>query len=217
MSKLVNVLTRTSGRPAFFKDHVESVNSQSYPYVRHLVCADDQQSLEYASELVDDVIYIPGQPRRDEYGIMHAPYNLYINRLMEEVDGGWVMFLDDDDSFTGPDSLERIMRHVEDPDVLAVWKVQFPNEVIPGSAFGKSIRLGQISGIGFMFHSHHIWAAQWDEVKESDFRVALKLARTLGSIMWIDGIMTRVNNTRGTENGPGGGFGSRNDKYDSTS
>ncbi len=30
-----------------------------------------------------------------------APYNLYCNQLLNEVDEGWIMFLDDDDSLEG--------------------------------------------------------------------------------------------------------------------
>jgi len=61
-----------------------------------------------------------------------------------------------------------------------------------------------------MFHSKHIWAAQWDEVKESDYRVANKLSSFL-NIKWIDRVLTKVNNSK-VFHGPGGGLGMREDK-----
>ena len=37
--KTVNILTRTSGRPNFFKIAHHSINAQSYPKIKHrLIC-----------------------------------------------------------------------------------------------------------------------------------------------------------------------------------
>ena len=62
-----------------------------------------------------------------------------------------------------------------------------------------------------MFHSKPRWAAQWDEVKESDFRVALKLARLL-PVTWFDNVVTKVNNDKSLHGPTGVGLGGRQDK-----
>lgn len=51
----VYVLTRTSGRPTFFKEMADSVREQTYPSVVHLALTDDPESLEYMSDITEPV------------------------------------------------------------------------------------------------------------------------------------------------------------------
>ena len=44
---LVYILTRTSGRPNFFRQMRQSVEDQSWPHIRHLVVTDDAASVDY--------------------------------------------------------------------------------------------------------------------------------------------------------------------------
>jgi glycosyltransferase involved in cell wall biosynthesis len=210
MSEIVNILTRTSKRPNFFKECVESVNSQTYGNIRHIVCADDQESLAYAKKMIPDAFLVKKKPRLTKYGTMHAPYNLYCNELLSKVEEGWIMFLDDDDLFTSNKAIEKIMNFNPNNDDLLLWKVQFPYRVVPNASnFGKHIVCGDISGIGCMFHKDYIWAAQWDEVKASDYRMIQKLCMLVRRIMWIDGILTKINyQVRGVF----GGLGLQQDK-----
>lgn len=208
---VVNILTRTSGRPRFFNECVSSIETQTYENIRHIVCADDEASYRYAKDKTDTVIKAPRKPKLGEYGLMHAPYNLYCNKLMEEVKEGWIMFLDDDDIFLNEDSISSIVENINNDKNFLIWKVKFPQRIIPTWSFGKSmIHLGDISSIGFMFHERHRWAAQWDEVKGSDYRVALKLFLLLKP-RWINQVYTAINYDHAT-NGAGGGLGRRIDK-----
>lgn len=86
---LINILTRTSGRPKCFKRCVDSVKSQTYQNINHIVGADDDESYEYASELCDNVVKLEKGVKNSEYGVAHAPYNLYINKLLDEVEDGY--------------------------------------------------------------------------------------------------------------------------------
>jgi len=54
----INILTRTSGRPNCFKRCVDSIKSQTYKNINHIVGADDDASYEYASKLCDNVIML---------------------------------------------------------------------------------------------------------------------------------------------------------------
>jgi glycosyltransferase involved in cell wall biosynthesis len=207
---VINVLTRTSGRPNFFRENVESVQGQTYPHINHIVCADDDESYEYATKLCSNVIKVERKPKRTEYDWMHSPYNLYCNTMMDRVKEGWVMFLDDDDIFINQDSVRKIVKHIKSDDDFLIWRGQFPRAIIPGPYFGKGIVMGDIGSFNYMFHSKHIWAAQWDEVKESDYRVAMKMSRLLKT-KWIDEVLVKINNTK-VFHGPGGGLGRREDK-----
>lgn len=50
------VLTRTSGRPTFFKEMSDSVREQTYPSIVHLALTDDPDSLEYMSDITAPVL-----------------------------------------------------------------------------------------------------------------------------------------------------------------
>lgn len=208
----VNILTRTSGRPNYFKENVESIKAQTYPNIKHIVCADDDESYEYASKLCDHVIQVERPEKRTEYGWMHSPYNPYCNKLMDEVEDGWIMFLDDDDILADRDAVRNMVRQIESEDDMLIWRVKMPWGIIPSRSFGHGVMLADIASNAFLFHSKHVWAAQWDEVKESDYRVAQKLSRLL-NVKWIDKVLCRVNNRpEAHESSAGVGLGRREDK-----
>lgn len=211
MIRTLNILTRTSGRPNYFKENVESIKSQSYPYINHIVCADDDESFEYASKIADKVIRVPRSEKKTEYGFMHSPYNLYCNSLMDVVEDGWIMFLDDDDVLVDPSVIKGIMDGLTDENEVIVWRGQIHDKVIPSFSFGRGVSLGDIGSFCFMFHSKHKWAAKWDEVKESDFRVIFKLARLL-KIKWVDKLVVKVNNNPEAHKLSDVGYGDRADK-----
>lgn len=204
----INILTRTSGRPNYFKRCVDSIRKQTHKDINHIVCVDDEESFAYASGCADKVIRVERRTRMEKYGIMHAPYNLYMNALLDEVESGWVFILDDDDYLGSEDSLEKIVKTLPPKDSLVIFKTQFPGRTIPGPSFGKGIAFCDITSNSFMFHSDHIWAAKFDEVKEADFRCAFKLGRVLGKIHWVDQVVAFAGNQ---DNNNAAGSGDRND------
>jgi glycosyltransferase involved in cell wall biosynthesis len=207
---LVNVLTRTSGRPKFFKENAESVHGQTYKNLRHIVSVDDETTLKYVLDYHDsEWVRVLHEDKKKQYGIWHSPYNLYCNDLMDHVDGGWIMFLDDDDLFSEPMAVERIVNCIRNEDDLLIWKTQFADKVLPDRSFGLQVARYEFPSFCFMFHSKHKWAAQWDEVKESDYRVGVKL-ETILNPLWIDYVFTRINYKE--DLGSGGGFGNGKDK-----
>jgi glycosyltransferase involved in cell wall biosynthesis len=188
---MINVITRTSNRPIFFSQNHQSLKNQTYKNWKHIVSYDDESTRTYIKPYVEEneikAIAIP-RPLNVENLF---PYNLYCNILMREVKDGWIMFLDDDDLFMDERSLETIVKHIKDENDLLLWKVAFPNRIIP-TRMGKTPKLGDVSAIGFLFHHKHIDIALWDAQKGSDYRVIYKLYKKLNPI-WIDEVLTRVN------------------------
>ena len=198
----INILTRTSGRPNCFKRCVDSIKSQTYKNINHIVGADDDESYEYASKLCDNVIKLEKGVKNPDYGVAHAPYNLYINKLLSEVEDGYIVFLDDDDIYTSPNVLSKIANYLTEDRLLA-WKTKLPYGIVPQDwAFNAPFLIPtQICSIAYAFHSKHKWAAQWDHVKEADFRCAQRLSRLIG-VMWLDEVLSEV---------PSVGLGERED------
>jgi hypothetical protein len=112
------VLTRTSGRPEFFKRCRESVLALNYPDVVHIVHVDDPRCESY----VEGDIIIRGEAHGQYMGT--APYNLYNNRLVKAIPGdGWVHFLDDDDQYCEPEVFDWLTGQLP-PEKIHVCKAR---------------------------------------------------------------------------------------------
>ena len=187
---LINILTRTHRKECFIKCE-ESISSQSYKNYRHILCIDEDSSLEY----INSTDYIQVK-RVEKKNFTHFSYNLYFNEMYKEIKDGWIMFLDDDDSFYSPSALEDLATSIEEvsnTDALILWKVWAPGTetTIPSqNNFSKKPALGHITGQGFCFHYSHINKAQWDDERASDFRVINRLYNNMSHIEWIDKIFT---------------------------
>ena len=122
------VLTRTSGRPEFFRACRESVKALTGFNVVHIVHCDDPISEQY----VECDILIRGEAHAKNVG--SAPYNLYCNRLLKAIPGeGWVHFMDDDDRYPAADCMEKLL-HGADKDRLHVGKVErWEGKLFPAS------------------------------------------------------------------------------------
>lgn len=197
---MITVITRTSGRPRRFDICRKSVLMQGcQPF--HLVISDTADENYMRG---DKVLRVQKQEGRG--------HNLYLNEARHHIPPShpWVMFLDDDDQFTGPCAVQEMVKHInsapdffiEDTDMaedsLLLWQVQFPgNVLIPGTAFGHPPAPGNISGIGFCFHSKH-WV-DWPAESLGDFHVINTLYSQLCPV-WIYAVLT------GLQAGPGMGL-----------
>lgn len=187
-SLLINILTRTSNRPEEFIRCVESVRSQTYKNIRHIVCADNNESFEYASKLVKDLIRVQKRDTIPSYK-NYEPYNLYINDLLKEVKDGYIMFLDDDDYFYSPHSIEKIVPHLRKDEVLC-WFIKIGEEIIPNkqALMAPVLIPTQIGNCSFMFHYRHRGAAKWDAVRGADYRCVQRLSWLLKHT-WLEEVL----------------------------
>lgn len=209
-----NILTRTSNRPNYFSRCCESIDAQSYKNFQHIVCTDDINSVEYVKKSGRTPIVFE-EIKKDERiknPVLSTPYNLYINNLYNHVNEGYIIFIDDDDEFCNPNALsflaQCLIENSDIDDKMIFWKVGFPNDAtIPHDFDASFLRPRNISGIGFTFHSKYLFAAKWDEFKESDFRVAHKLSLVVPITIGINAELTRIQRASGT-----GGFGLQDDK-----
>jgi hypothetical protein len=191
-SVLFNVLTRVS-RPRYFEACRQSVAAQVHRPVRHVVTIDSDECATAVRDLPELRV------ERKQPGVDGSfPFNLYLNRLYDLVEDGWVLFLDDDDLLSSPWSLADLAGRISadgcDPDVLYLWKVWFPhfNSVVPRQTFGQVPTLGDVDSAGVCFHSKHLPAATWDANKCGDFRVIRQLHQSLPRTVWIDRVLTAI-------------------------
>lgn len=196
---LVNILTRTSGRPDQFRRCRESILKQKFNGdVRHIVCIDGP--CEYAE---GDVI-VPGRgliapevpPKHRRY--RPAPYNLFINDALEAVEGGWVYVLDDDDEFLTKDALARLEPHMNDRDNLVVCRFLMSKSVIPAS-WGEKLVMNDVPGSSILYHSDHKADGHWHGQYCGDFFAANNLVKKGLKLVWVNEVVA------GTQVGPSEG------------
>jgi hypothetical protein len=185
---LVNVLTRTHNRPQHFMVCRESVLNQTHKNINHIVGSDtDCNYYDYYIKLNQQKTEYP---KPDGLASYEAPWNLHLNELAKYVKDGWVMYLDDDDKFVSNDSLENIVKNIVNEDEMILWRVDINGLIYPNDAhFGKIVP-GNISGIGFMFHSKYL-PVRWYSWNFGDYRVIVELSKKIKQ-RWINSVLTQT-------------------------
>jgi hypothetical protein len=171
------ILTRTSGRPEYFRALRESIKALTWPGgVTHIVHSDDPRSEDY----IECDILIRGEAHGDYVGT--APYNLYQNRLIEAAPkGAWLHMIDDDDMYAAPDVFEQILDHAS-PEKMHVCKVRrgdgkvWPREWRRQNSFQTEC---------FVLYGQVAKQSKWWGNKGGDHNYTRKLTRTIG-IEWHD-------------------------------
>lgn len=166
---VINILTRTSNRPNFFKICFESVSKQTYKNINHIISVDNIETEEYVKKYTDNYIvvkkfdgYIPYNPIYDVR--RPAPYNLYLNELKNKINDGWIMFLDDDDYILDENMLNDLSKKLKDKNQLIFWKVKFSeNRIVPCDINFTQERIPVLNDFdmnGFIYHSS--WNDKFD-------------------------------------------------------
>ncbi|MGW1455071.1 glycosyltransferase family A protein [Salegentibacter agarivorans] len=211
---LINILTRTAGRPVGFDKCYDSVRNQTFRNVRFIVSYDTLDDYEYLKKYdveklqVDRDALVKKDHSVDPETGPYSPHNLYCNELLKQVQGGWIMFLDDDDMLAHEKVLENLVSKVTkaDRDTILIWQMKFPDgTLIPQkNAFKiKKIQLGCIGSPCFLFHSKYAKKVKWDSWKCADYRFFKELFHIIPKKIWIEEPFVLLNNF--------GDSGNRND------
>lgn len=204
---MINILTRTSNRPNYFKTCCDSIKLQTYKDINHIVGVDDIDSISYVEDYTTNYVYIDpikykhNQNKKfwyHEEGGEDSPawWNSYFNDMYPLLKKGWVMFLDDDDQFTYENSLEYIVNNIPNLNTMMFWLVGFPGYTIPRqsspSLESSPPQYCNISSIGFMFHTDYIEYAQWEPYGGGDFRVSHNLWHKIPHKIQLNNILTKI-------------------------
>jgi hypothetical protein len=111
---LINILIRTSYRPAGFARALKSVLEQTHRQIRIIVSYDNHNALKYIPETVEKI--------RVQRGGGKYFYDDYCNQLKELVTEGYFIFLDDDDMLAHPGILQEVAERIEPQGCLVQLK-----------------------------------------------------------------------------------------------
>ena len=218
MSKKVHIITRTSGRPNFFKICRSSVKQQTYNNINHIVVVDDAHKSPVRSKEVPWHVgnnyvqeyegiqpiniqwedfkesTIPGKPFGAEQGLNYA-----LEVISEE---DYFCILDDDDFFTSPKTIEIALDNIKDGDIL-FWQVYAASAIVPDKnhMYGKSKSLpyGQVSMIGWLVKKSFIGNAKFNPIYGGDADFIKQITGgdvTTSNIKWLNGLYSATNPMR---------------------
>jgi hypothetical protein len=185
----LNILIRTSNRPDYFKKAINSIINQNYKNYKIYVSYDKKESLEYLKDYINininiDIIEMNlNNPNKYKF-------NLYNNYLMDKVDDGYILFLDDDDIYIHNNTFNIINDNLTSIDDFLIWKFMRPDKLIYPN---NKIKMGTVDTTSFCFHSKYKLLARWGDKQCGDFRfVDMLLNKKKFNIKKIDYILTKT-------------------------
>lgn len=169
----ITILIRNTYRPNTFSKCIQSVLMQEYTNYRIIMCYDDDRCMEYLEEYRNhNKIELFKVKRESEASHFD---NLYCNHLLDRVRDGWILFLDDDNMLSQPDTLKKINNNIKTENDIIFWKVKLGEHIIYPNIY--DIKYGQIDSAGFCFHSKYKNAARWIAEQGSDFHYVTQLLK----------------------------------------
>jgi len=199
---IINIITRTSKRPLYFKQNYDSIKNQILNdkiKINHIVSYDNKETYEYLKEYSDlikvEVEYMP------KTKINTFSFNLYFNILHDYIEEGYIMYLDDDDYLAENDSIMKIIDSLSE-DAILIWRVSNGKQIYPSNKnFNtKGISYCDFTSNCFMYNSKWLKINKqlvWPGVKGGDYRFGLKLYKTIKKINLLDEIICKIDNING--------------------
>lgn len=187
--KKINILIRTSNRPEHFLKCIYSIKQQEYTNYNVIICYDDDNSLSYLRdfESCDKITYFPiFIESKEKY-----KFNLYCNILMNKVEDGWIIFLDDDDILSHNQVLSIINDNLNNINSMYLWnylradKLIYPKDI-------NNIKLGEIDTTSVCFHNTHKNKSLWPSKMCGDYTFYNGLISNGLNTQYIDFILTKT-------------------------
>jgi hypothetical protein len=162
----INILIRTSNRPAQFARCLESIRSQTYKNYHVIVGYDRASALDYIPHDVEKWSVSAYSHEQPYY------YDIYCNCLKMAVESGWFFFLDDDDTLASNTVLEELAEHLTDPNEAVICQMLRNGVPKPADNYirKKVIAEGKIGLPCLVLHSKHKALSGLDGYKAGDYR-----------------------------------------------
>lgn len=179
MSDPVYILIRTSNRPKYFENLMQSIREQTYENIITVVHSDDPSD-EYVT---GDIIIRSERPPRT---LGTAPYNLYNNNLLQAIpdSAGWYHFIDDDDIYASPEVIERLVRESKRECINIARVMRWHGTIWPRKWGNQNSYQTEC----FFIHTDHKLKASWWANKGGDHNYSGQLTKILPQ-NWIDNLI----------------------------
>lgn len=175
MMPLINILIRTSNRPAAYRRCMESIETQNYPNLRIIVSYDNPAALQYTGH---GTYLIPVYRQPGEFS-----YNLYCNDLKDAVTDGYFLFLDDDDQLL-PGALHDIAPHLTGPGVICQFLRNEWRRPTDAQMRANVIRKGHIGLPCIILHHSVKNLANVGPNEDSDYQYIMEMTQKV-QLKWV--------------------------------
>ena len=162
--KKITILIRTCYRPLLFNRCIKSILSQNYSNKHIIICFDDKEAAKYISPYLCDTIqaFFLNVKNPNKY-----KFNLYCNTLINQVESGYCIYLDDDNEFTHNNCLNIINHHVAN-NKICVWKYLRGDKIVYPSTL-NNITLGEIDSSSFCIPHTYKNHGKWPDKQCGDY------------------------------------------------
>jgi len=172
----ITILIRTCFRPFLFNQCIRSILSQNYSNIHIIISYDNKDATKYITPYLNESIkafYITEKSEKK------YKFNLYCNTLINEVDSGYCIYLDDDNEFTHNNCLNIINHHITN-DKICVWKYLRGDKIVYPSAL-NNIKLGEIDSSSFCIPHTYKNHGKWPDKQCGDYYFFNSIIETLTS------------------------------------
>lgn len=187
---LIYILTRTCNRETLFNQCVESILSQKYHNLRHIVSYDNPPTSQYIKGYSHPYKVVDLIAQKSK---LHP--NQYIDCLYDYIpknEPGWVLVIDDDDKFMTPYALHYLKSYLTDPKKLVIWMLHRPDKFIYPANKDLPV-VGEIGTCCYLYHSSMIQKGHWGISGIGDFTFFRWAFGRLKERIYIDIPFTCVN------------------------
>lgn len=164
MSVTLNILIRTSQRPALFARCLASIEAQTYQHYRIIVAYDRADALTYIPADLTKLFVTADRT-------LPFFYDRYCNNLKTLVTDGWFCFVDDDDTLTRPTILKELSTQLIEPGAIICQFLRH-GLVKPRTPYIRRgvIEEGKIGLPCLVLHSNYKNLSELDGQKSGDYR-----------------------------------------------
>lgn len=169
----IHIIVRTHLREVNFNNVINSIIKQDYKnYIIHIVY-DHEDSLIYIKKylkihtITNNVLH--KVERRSDKIVF---FDLYCNDIKEQINDGWIMFLDDDNCFIHNCCLKLINNFMRNTNIV-VWYFLRPDKIIKPNL--SSLKYGDIDNCSYIFHHSIKNSGHFGDFYGSDFTFIAKL------------------------------------------
>lgn len=197
----INILTRTSGRPEYFKRVYDNVKKLKYDgKINHIVSTEKSKNNNYLYNYSDiTIVEVDDKTLYKDLNINNKnkhiilKHNLLINKLLKSVNNGYIIILDDDDVLD-----VNVLTNIGElnEDTLHIYNTKHKNlGIIPNSKdYVTPPKLGKICSCSYIIHSKWAKQKEWKPMRSGDFIFLSEIYNIIPNTKYIDVVGAYVDN-----------------------
>jgi hypothetical protein len=169
---------------------VDSIVSQKYHNLRHIVSYDNLDTYQYVKEYPHIYKTVDLTAKKSK---LHP--NQYVDCLYDYLpksEPGWVLVIDDDDKFMTDHALHYLKQYLTDPKRLIIWMLYRSDKFIYPNNKDLPV-VGEIGSCCYLYHTSAIQRGYWGPSGIGDFIFFRRIFGRLKERIYVDLPLTGVN------------------------